>query len=264
MRYALLATEGYHDQAAIGRLLTLAGLKNFDGTHEELDNFWKKFIPTYPARRQKIYYRLPVPSIYQSGELSVAVYQGEGSNLIENITTELKNHLPFRRDIDAFGIIVDADRESPHTIARQFAQALRQFFPTFSEIPGEITHGTPRTGLYVLPDNVHEGTLDTLLIRCADVVYADLKQEAETYLAQVDTTYKRRWKPFDEHKALIATIVSVLKPGATNTASIAQNKWIGEQSIAGIGEVAALSRFLYDLLEIGGLRGSRNDNRVSS
>ena len=49
---------------------------------------------------------------------------------------------------------------------------------------------------------------------------------------------------------MVATIVSVLKPGASNTPSIAQNNWICEKTVNGVAEVALLGKFLEDLLEL--------------
>lgn len=49
-------------------------------------------------------------------------------------------------------------------------------------------------------------------------------------------------------QALIACIVSVLKPGMSNTSSIAQDKWICDQTIDAIGGIRVLCEFLKDLL----------------
>ncbi len=246
VRYALLAAEGPHDQAAVGKMLELVGLQRFQGKTRKLDPFWQKFVPTYPGAT--LYTRLDMPSIYYSAELSVAVYHGGGSNLTTNLTATLTNHPPYRQDIVAFGLVADADTRTPNAVARRFTADFRRFFPTLPEEPGQVSPGPPRTGIYILPDNRNQGTLDTILVRCADIVYPHLKEGAATYLDQIDSEHKRHWKSFDEHKALVATITSVLKPGATNTASIAQNDWISTQSLTGIAEVAAFQRFLQDLL----------------
>ena len=51
-------------------------------------------------------------------------------------------------------------------------------------------------------------------------------------------------------KAIVACIVSVLKPGAANTSSIAQNKWFSEETIRNVNDVALLYKFIVDLLEL--------------
>ncbi len=249
MKYVLLGVEGPHDQAAVGKLLKIAKFRLFNGKPKHLDSFWEKLVPAYPP--SSLYGRFNMPSIYQSDVYSVAIYQGEGSNLTVNLQDILATHAPYYQDIAAFGIVVDADNTSPASKAQEFADTFRGFFPNFPSTPGIVSAGTPRTGVYVLPDNVHQGTLDTLLVQCGDVVYPDLKSQAQAYLDHVDKRYTQHWRPFDSLKALVATMTSVLKPGATNTASIAQNAWIGPDSLANIPELAALQRFLQDLLDIG-------------
>ena len=49
---------------------------------------------------------------------------------------------------------------------------------------------------------------------------------------------------------MVATIVSVLKPGMVNTSSISQDDWICNKTVNGVAEVALLSEFLKDLLEL--------------
>ncbi len=242
MKYALLGVEGPHDQAAVGKLLKIAGFRLFNGKPKHLDSFWGKLVPAYPP--SSLYGRFNMPSIYQSDVYSVAIYQGEGSNLTENLQDILATHAPYHQDIAAFGIVVDADETLPENKAKPFAHAFRSFFPDFPTQPGIVSAGTPKTGVYVLPDNVRQGTLDTLLVQCGNAVYPDLKSQAQAYLDHVDKRYTQHWRPFDKPKALVATMTSVLKPGATNTASIAQNAWIGPESLASIPELAALQNFL--------------------
>ena len=52
------------------------------------------------------------------------------------------------------------------------------------------------------------------------------------------------------HKALVATIVSVLKPGRANAPSIADDEWICELTEKNVPEVALLKQFLVNLLEL--------------
>jgi len=59
-----------------------------------------------------------------------------------------------------------------------------------------------------------------------------------------------KWAPFDEQKAIIASVVSLLKPGKTNTVSLADNLWIGAQT-EHLPKLAELLRFLRELLPAG-------------
>src|SRR5947209_4698914 len=63
-----------------------------------------------------------------------------------------------------------------------------------------------------------------------------------------NTVFKRG--PFDFEKALVATIVSVVQPGIANTLSIRRDQWISTRTIDALPQVANLSKFLKDLLEL--------------
>jgi hypothetical protein len=113
-----------------------------------------------------------------------------------------------------------------------------------------VGHHKPRTGIYVLPDNKRPGTLDNILVDCATVMYPDHKVGAIQFLDGLDDSHKSHWGPFDHEKSIVATIVSVLKPGMANTPSIRQNDWICDKTVNGVAEVALLGEFLKDLLEL--------------
>jgi len=257
LKYALLATEGPHDQAVIGRLLELLGLKKFNGKLEALDPFWEKFIPDYP-RKGNLYARMNMPSLFTSQTYSVAVYHQEGKdNLLENLFATVVNYESGIQSFHAFGLIVDADNKEPGKVAKEYVRKLKEYakefevnFPFISDAPGIVTEGTPRTGIYVLPDNEKQGVLDSILVNCASVVYPDHKDGAEQFLSGLKTTHKSHWKPFDDQKAVVASIVSVLKPGMANTPSIAQDRWVCEQTVKDVPEIAMLKQFIETLLEL--------------
>ncbi|MEH1915129.1 MAG: DUF3226 domain-containing protein [Nostoc sp.] len=58
-----------------------------------------------------------------------------------------------------------------------------------------------------------------------------------------------KWKPFDQEKAIIATVVSVLKPGKTNQTSISDNHWIGAET-SEIPVIQNLTTFFRGLLNL--------------
>lgn len=251
LKYSIVATEGPHDQAVIARLLQLKGLMKFDGTRKSLDPFWEGFVPVYPSIRGKLYERMNMPSILASSTHSVAIYCGEGSNLVQNIIAIVTNHRHYVQDIDAFGLVIDADTKHPASVARKKAKEQRVLLPMMSDVPGEIAVGKPRTGIFVLPDNINQGTLDSNLVKCASVVYPDHKAGAEQFLNGLPTQHSQTLTgPFVKEKALVACIVSILKPGMANTPSIAQDNWICEQTLNEIGEIALLAGFVNTLLEI--------------
>lgn len=249
VKYSILGVEGPHDQALVGKLLELYGLEKFKGERDSLASFWEKFIPTYPIRG-KLYVRLDMPSIFSSSTHSVAIYQGEGSNLCKNLKAKIGEHDPWMKDIYAFGLILDADDETPQQKATGYAQELQQLYPNLSSEPGKIVAGEPRTDIYVLLDNKNQGTLDCMLVDCAAVIYPDHLAGAVQFLDGLKADHKSHWRPFSREKAAVATIVSVLKPGAANAASISQNDWVCAKTVSEVAGVALLGNFLKELLEL--------------
>ncbi|MEA5554275.1 DUF3226 domain-containing protein [Anabaena cylindrica UHCC 0172] len=253
--YVLIGVEGNHDQAFISKVLCkLLGFSEFKGDELNLDRFWRKFIPTYP-KGGNLYKRLDMPTILDTKTLSIALYAGEGSNFITNLSDKLS-------DIDystllAFGIIADADKNRPEQVAEKYHNGFKEYFPNFPTTVttiGNVIEGLPRLGIYVLPDNFQPGVLDTLICDCGDLVYPEYMQRAREYIAKFSEEERKKkplqWKPFDQEKAIIATVVSVLKPGKTNQTSISDNGWVSAETEAKIPAINNLTNFFRNLLNL--------------
>lgn len=252
-KYVLIGVEGNHDQAFISKILCkLLGFSKFDGNVSELDGIWRKFIPVYPPKTGKLYLRLDMPTILYTDTISLAIYAGEGSNLISNLSDKLS-------DIDysslfAFAIVADADKNTPDQVAEEYYNGLIEYFPDFPNkvnSTGNIIEGSPRLGIYILPDNDQQGVLDTVICDCGDLVYPEYMQRAREYIDKFSEEERKtkplKWKPFDKEKAIIATVVSVLKPGKTNQTSISDNAWISSET-AEIPAIQNLTQFLSNML----------------
>ncbi len=251
MRYAIIGVEGQHDQAFVGKVLKLLGFKDFrvelKGLKSALDPFWRKFIPVYP-KKGDLYERLDMPSILFNDTISVAIYAGGGSSLVTNLDDILSANSEYQTDLAAFGIVADCDKSTPDCICEPYANKFRNYFPNFPARPGVVDTNSPRTGIYVLPDNQQQGVLDTLVCKCGKIAYPAYMERARSYLDKFTEEDKKilKLKNFDLDKALVATVVSVLKPGLTNTVSIAQNDWVSEET----QEVPALAKFIDFLREL--------------
>lgn len=229
-RYAILAVEGPHDQAFVARTLKELGFKEFGGKEENLDTFWKQFVPKYPVGG-RLYTRLGMPTIVYTNALSVAIYAGTGSNLCSKFPVLLTNHPPYYEDICAFGVVADADRRSVDEVSAHYHRAFEDLFPDFPTTPGVVTEAKIRTGIFVLPDNEHQGVLDTLILRCGEATYPKHIAAAREFIGKFDAADTQHWRPFDREKALVASVVSILKPGKTNTVSIKDNDWISKDTL---------------------------------
>ena len=247
--YAIIGVEGRHDQAFVLKVLRLLGFKNFDGEISKIDPFWLDLKPEYP-RKGNLYKPLNMPSILFNDNISVAIYEGEGSNLINNLRATFLNHPQYQNNLFALGIVADCDRDIPENIVKKYSDTFRSYFPNFPEQSGIVDLNFPYTGIYILPDNNHQGVLETLLIECGNIVYPELIESAKNYINIIPAPYKQKWKPFDEEKALIATIVSILKPGKTNTVSISDNLWISEQTQREVVNLQNFVIFMRELLSL--------------
>lgn len=229
-RYVLIGVEGNHDQAFLERiLLKLLRFSKWDEKFKTLDQIWHKFIPTYsPRATNKFYARLDMPSILNKDDVSVAIYVGGGTTLIPNLNDKFSNNFDLMQSLSAFAIVVDADQQTVTQVAQKYHDGFKEYFPDFpTEVKetGIVTGNSPKLGLYILPDNQNQGVLDTLLCKCGEVAYPDYIERAKEYIEKFTN-----WKNFDKQKATVATVVSVLKPGSTNTASIAGDKWVSNET----------------------------------
>lgn len=255
MRYAIIGVEGPHDQAFTGKVLKLLGFKDFreelKGLKSNLDPFWRKFIPVYP-KKGNLYKRLDMPSILFNDTISVAIYAGEGSNLVTNLDDILSANPEYQTNLSAFGIVADCDKSIPDRIVGKYTNCFRNYFPDLPNQAGVVNFNSPRTGIYVLPDNVSQGVLDSLLCSCGEIAYPAYMEKAGSYLDEFSEEERKslKWKNFDREKALLATVVSVLKPGKTNTTSIADNNWVSKQTQQQVPALANFIDFLSQLLEV--------------
>lgn len=251
---ALIGVEGNHDQAFLSKIFR--ELLHFSKCEDQknLDALWRKFIPVYPPKTGRLHLRLDMPSILYTDTLSVAIYAGEGSRLVDNLKDKLSD-IDYLNSLSAFAIVADADKQKPAEVAKKYHDELREYFPDFPfEISetGSVTATTPRLGIYILPNNSAQGVLDTLLCACGEIAYPMYMERAKSYISQFSDEEIKQigWKPFDKEKATVATIASILKPGKTNTASISDNAWISTQTEQQISSLQNLTTFLRKLLSI--------------
>jgi hypothetical protein len=267
MKYAIIGVEGPHDQAFTGKVLKLLGFKDFREEWNKLDKltrldmskeleskfdkFWHKFIPRYP-KQGDLYKRLDMPSILFNDTVFVVIYVGEGSNLVTNLDDILSNNSEYQTNLSAFGIVADCDNSNPAQIVVKYTNCFGNYFPEFPNQAGVVNSNSPRTGIYVLPDNVSPGVLDTLLCSCGEIAYPAYMERARSYLDEFSEQDRKslKWKNFDREKALVATVVSVLKPGKTNTTSIADNNWVSKETQQQVPTLANFIEFLRQLLEV--------------
>jgi hypothetical protein len=143
-------------------------------------------------------------------------------------------------------------------VARKYHACFKPFFPALTDRPGDLVTAerpgsvpkkSQSVGIFVLPDNSMQGVLEHLILECGEVVYPELVERARQYVSAFGEGERKRakWRPFSEPKAVVASVSSLLKPGKTNTSSISDNRWIGEETRSS-PKLAALLAFLFQLM----------------
>jgi len=147
---------------------------------------------------------------------------------------------PGGDELHAIGIVLDSDQKD--SASERFAtisKGLATAGLPLAVDPGGVVEGPPRLGIFVLPDNASAGTLEDLLIDCAEKQYPQLLASARTHVDSVKAKtppYAREdlvdfLKPAGRRKAIVGAIGSVLRPGKAIQMSIQDNRWIDGEAL---------------------------------
>ena len=106
---------------------------------------------------------------------------------------------------------------------------------------GGVSSGSPRVGIFALPEPGKAGTLEDILLALGDAAYPELSAAARGYADQwrnradaepTSIDWKELRKPAGRKKATIGAMTAVLKPGKSTQASLEDNRWVNEQAKA--------------------------------
>jgi hypothetical protein len=255
MRYAYLTVEGPHDLEFVARFLKPHGLTRVTRL-SSLDEYWLKLVPKQFPYEDDLARRVPVPVFFHGDNLAIAIGVAGGDSRIVSHVEETLAVLSERPS--AIGIILDADVDD--TPRGRFDSVLRGLaklgsLASLPSDPGQVTDSEQRVGIFVLPDNVSQGTLEGLLIECAALNYPSLLAAANNLVASVRPAVfaKRDMEEFLKNagaaKATVSCVASVLKPGKAVQNSIQDNRWV-HGAAHDIPRIAAFGRFVKKLLGI--------------
>lgn len=101
----------------------------------------------------------------------------------------------------------------------------------------------------MFPDNSRQGTLETVLLECAEISYPTLLTGANAYVDGVDLSFKSAWGVSDKNKVVVGCIANVLRPGKANQVSIQDNDWICSSTLT-LKSVDSLNTFVKNLLDL--------------
>jgi len=259
MGNAFIAVEGQHDVEVIAALLEGLGFHKEKRIEQLQDLFCSRLIETKFPYRGDLYARVPNPMFLSNGVFWVAVQACGGDSEIVRLIGEALKQLQVEPEaITAVGVIRDADSKSPAKQVSDLVAALAEIrqIPNYQvqlpSQPCEIAEGSPRFGIYILPDQESTGTVEDVLLECAQTVYAGLLAGAVHYVDHIDRAgltekdLELLAKPSGPKKAKVACVASILKPGMSLATSIDQNRWFDEEPRK-LPRVQALSDFLKQL-----------------
>lgn len=262
-----LLVEGPHDAEFMARLLNLRGFKQRKRVSDIEPRFHKMFPRVYPQTDSTpLTDRHPVPAFYQNAGQWLVILVGGGSKSAVTLGAALRSGRLAGFAPDAVGVILDQDLDATPEEARdrftaEFTKEKDLPSPLdFKLTPGSVVAGKPRLSLYVLPDNQNMGTVEDLLLDCADQNYSALKSKAMNYrddalnnaglnaddLEEYGTTGGQK-NVSKRKKAWGSAMGAILVPSAAIQNSIRLNRWL-EGTALDLGRVKALRKFLDDLI----------------
>lgn len=251
-----VAVEGPHDVELVAVLLGPDGFKRVQH-RRDVDGYWDPLIPKTFPHRDDLLARVPVPTFLRSDQRWIAIHAAGGeTNLVSKVEETLA---VLSSPPSAVGVVLDADsRKSAQERFTSVAEKLEKLGLVKPARPGEVCETSPRCGVYVLPDNASQGTLEDLLLECGAAVYPELLGAARGYIGGIDCAWPELAKDdtgaFEKgagrNKATIASMASVLKPGKAIQNSTQDNRWLKDPRALALPRVAALRGFLTKLLEL--------------
>lgn len=256
MARAYFVVEGPHDVEVVGRMLGVRGYTRLN-RFEELDEYWHRIVPRNFPHMGDLLRRVPVPMFFRAASGSVAVQCAVGHT---NIATTAKVTLNgLDSPPDAIGIVLDADDVAvPLERWIQLRSVLP--VPSIGTHPGDVCAGPPRTGVFVFPDNASHGTLEDILVECAEQAYPELLRAARAWIEPMsphDTTIfarsgdKRDFaKPAGKTKAIVGAVANVLRPGKAVQVSLQDNHWLRDPKALALPRIAAFQAFVDAILGI--------------
>jgi len=255
-KHGYLVVEGPHDVECVGRILGMKNLKRVRFL-EDLSFYWSRLIPKQYPPKGDLLKRVQVPTFFQNDTHSVAIHCVSGHNqLVSTLCDTMRNDDALYQEIIGMGIIADADFYDDGAFHRfhELKDALpdAQMWP---EQPGKVSNNNPKRGMFIFPNNKENGTLESVLLHCAQQVYPDILRGAEDFVQHVNTDGLHRRdkedfiKPTGKAKASVGCIANILRPGKAIQVSIQDNSWISEHTLH-LPELVALHQFLAQLFDL--------------
>lgn len=252
MDHGLLAVEGPHDVEFVARLLRPFGFERVR-KHDRLDPMFWPLVPKEFPPEGDLLGRVPVPLFLSNAAMSLAIQSATGITEIVKSLARTFDRVESQAFI-GIGVLFDADDSAVGNYQRFLTDPkCVELGLTWPDTAGTVTEGSPRCGVFVLPDNTSAGSLETLLLECGDAIYPSLSAGSRTFVASaesggslVETDLKELQKPRGRDKAIVGCVANVLRPGKAIQVSIQDNRWLDGAGLE-LPRISVVRQFLVDL-----------------
>lgn len=258
-----LIVEGAHESAVVARIIRDNGL-GFSAVNlrNSVHSYWDPLIPTsFPQMNEDDepeFGRVRVPDFLKSADQMVAIQAAGGKTRLPIVLRDDLELLGATQP-DAIGIVIDADSKPAGDAYRDLIASLADSGLRFSAKAGDVTADCPRVGVFVLPDNQSQGTLEDTMLESASIAYPQLLPLAETVVDGVRQSLHANpnWLPAPErrdfnkpagmNKTRVSVLGAVMKPTYAISNSYRQQNWITTQTLQQ-PLLGRLSAFLTNLI----------------
>lgn len=249
-----LVVEGPHDvEFAIRLIRSRVHLERVRDI-KLLDETLQALVPDKFPHGGDLLKRVPVPMFLQNDELAIAIHSAGGDSKIAACLEDTFLIIE-PKEFSAVGIILDSDSViAPEARHKKLLQLVDSLTVKFSSVPGELYEGPPRTGIYVLPDNQAQGTLEDLLLECGVVAYPEQLSAAKAFVDGVLSActggdFSDLRLTAGRNKAVVGVVAGLLKPGKAVQVSIQDNGWLKGKALQ-IERVEKVCNFLDELFDL--------------
>jgi hypothetical protein len=248
--YFYIVTEGVHDVAFVGKLLSVVHGANRIRKLEDLDDSLRGWVetsfkwPRFTGKHHDIErLAVPAPVFYRlpAGAL-VALRNAQGiSEIGKTLAADLEAFTRSPSGPESIGVVLDSDDEPADQRFEKLKATLESVKLAAPAALGEVSVGTPRVGVFALPEPGTAGTLEDILLTLSDGVYPELTATARAYAEQwrkkadgdpAGSDWNEIRKPAGAKKATIGAMTAVLKPGKSMQVSLEDTRWVCDETKA--------------------------------
>jgi hypothetical protein len=164
------------------------------------------------------------------------------------------------------GVFADVDTHTPNKRFRNICKSLTALnrtavtegVPGFPiNIPEEIsslTTGSPRVGIFLFPDNIRPGALETILLECSNANFPELMERTHDFVNGIEKDIPSSYLPLKRFRAGMGTskatagiIANLLSPGTSLAVSLFKSDWLNDGAFD-IDSVKGVDLFLESML----------------